>query len=890
MSSNTTVELDTFQNPDQKVSSTTTTAASAYTATNELGRSTSAELTETESIAQDQTFNGAWPLKRLDSFTELSDDIWDDLESDTCHRDHESWAENCCGRASSACKWLTPIVLISLVIIALTMQTTPSISSTSILDQSCDYCIHIKDSISNNPANQFFVANMTRQTNHCMDPNVIVDDRGYEPPTRTIRVLLSLIPIVMVFYGILILRLSSRYVAPATMLVTAYLGMEFFLTSSYFFGDSTATAAGKVLLSIADMLVWCVSDFAFNVFAALLLLRILEIWGIIESMRKEFEYIAPTRNAKIAVVGYCFAIALSVVAPGGSNFVVAGALLIHMNLLNLPETHPDRLAANSAIGSVCLFGNALTSPCGLLAIAVTVLGEEVGPLSLDPRDIARSESDLSEYAAEQVGKFAFQTMFVFYTVSPLIMVWLYNAGRTGFTASKTYQAIRSDIPMLLGLGLASSISALVTGWWIDYQLVALMAGGMPLALYYAFRMFQMAREASEAGVDMPKRNFSRYHWAPFGLLLLLLLALGLVPGLKDTLKGGDDGQDVDILNPTLLDIDNDGTKFQRRFSYLTNSGVMVIIVALLTPFIVPAPTTPPSVAGVSGGGVDAPFTESTARSVKRFRATVLRHRLRLAVLAASAGGFKHPLQELRPKGRIGPKEAHAVSPAMKPDSLIDSTQQAKPSSSGALDVKEAEAQPRAGDAGDAHDRDDDVAMKQIGTPRPWKALHHCFRDAFHEVLPVVISITAFASIAKLMGRFGMTLEIAEFIVDLLSGASTVYVAMMPLIAGIGSALTGSSTTSAFLFAQLQVQTARALGLINEITGHNSVYEIAAVHNLGSTFGEIISPMNAVVITLIRGVNGTEADLIKRVLPLAVGWLFATMIVAIVFIVPTNGFN
>jgi len=100
---------------------------------------------------------------------------------------------------------------------------------------------------------------------------------------------------------------------------------------------------------------------------------------------------------------------------------------------------------------------------------------------------------------------------------------------------------------------------------------------------------------------------------------------------------------------------------------------------------------------------------------------------------------------------------------------------------------------------------------------------------------------------------------------------------------IGSGLTGSTTTSNFLFAKLQVNTALSLKLIEP--GHNSVYEITAAQMMGASAGEIISPMNAVVILLMDGVDKKESGFIKDVFSIAVFWLILTMVVSLVFIVP-----
>jgi len=75
-----------------------------------------------------------------------------------------------------------------------------------------------------------------------------------------------------------------------------------------------------------------------------------------------------------------------------------------------------------------------------------------------------------------------------------------------------------------------------------------------------------------------------------------------------------------------------------------------------------------------------------------------------------------------------------------------------------------------------------------------------------------------------------------------------YAAFIPVIGMLGSGLTGSTTTSNFLFGQLQVETSIELGLIRP--GYNSVWEIAGGQVFGASAGEIISPMNAVFSTLL----------------------------------------
>lgn len=162
-------------------------------------------------------------------------------------------------------------------------------------------------------------------------------------------------------------------------------------------------------------------------------------------------------------------------------------------------------------------------------------------------------------------------------------------------------------------------------------------------------------------------------------------------------------------------------------------------------------------------------------------------------------------------------------------------------------------------------------------------IKECFLEAFHESQSVLISITAFASMAKLMASFEMTQTIALTFVDGLSSTPSLYAFFIPFIGMLGSGLTGSTTTSNFLFARLQVNTAINLNLIRP--GHNSIYEITAAQMLGSTAGEIISPMNAIVITLMRGVDKKESDLIKDLLPIAIMWMLLACVVSALFILP-----
>ena len=133
----------------------------------------------------------------------------------------------------------------------------------------------------------------------------------------------SLYPFICVFQGVLGYGLSSRYVAPFTLLVTIVLGMQLFICDVHASADTCSgwdgdllTIAGNVFFTIVDRVLWTIFEYAFNVFTAFFFLRVLQLWGVVESMREEFDDLARTPFRKTLLVIFCFAIIIAVVAPG----------------------------------------------------------------------------------------------------------------------------------------------------------------------------------------------------------------------------------------------------------------------------------------------------------------------------------------------------------------------------------------------------------------------------------------------------------------------------------------------------------------------------------------------------------------------------------------------
>lgn len=682
------------------------------------------------------------------------------------------------------------------------------------------------------------------------------DPEVFKPLPRGWRVLIGLIPIVVVFEGILSFKLSSRYVAPFSMVYTIVLGCMFFRDATFFRDNNTIPGVlGAATLVVVDRFFWAVVEYVFNVFAAFFFMRVLELWGLVESMRQEFSSMAKTPTRKVLVVGFCFAILLAVVAPGGSNYIVAGAILIEMNPSNLKGQ--ARLDKNVRIGTICLFGNALISAFNLLGICVTTIAEDIKELAFDhPNDI--------EYAGIHIGRLFSIQFFVFSWLSPLIMACLYSDQPT---IQAKLKELKPELPILLSTGFVYSLVQLLTAWFIGPELPCLTAGGLALAWYMLLEYW--------GHLSVPSLR-NRGYLLPFAILIAVLLLMRLVPYVEEGLIGdwGDGGTASSILDPWVWNVQSGGFVFKRTLPWLWHSGVIVTVIALLTPFIttyVPPPDTSKdeSEADTSDGtgddnasGCDLDADSSNDDHIGSVGISTPAGHKRVRLPAASS----LPLND----GTLT-----CWVPASADQTAVQAVQaeRARRRLRLAQFVVLALSRDRKQDANTNKNRRAVLAT--------------AFREAVADVLPVIASITAFAAIASLMDRFSMIQVVADFLVDGLSSAPALYALLMPFIGTLGSGLTGSTTTSNFLFGRLQATTAKQLELVQ--LSVNSVYEVAATNILGASAGEIVAPMNAVVITLMKGIGGTEARLIKAVMPLACAWLVATMVVSLLFLVPPGGF-
>ena len=133
------------------------------------------------------------------------------------------------------------------------------------------------------------------------------------------------------------------------------------------------------------------------------------------------------------------------------------------------------------------------------------------------------------------------------------------------------------------------------------------------------------------------------------------------------------------------------------------------------------------------------------------------------------------------------------------------------------------------------------------------------------------SILLLAVLATVMADTGMVSVLARSIAET---AGSAYPALAPLVGGVGSFMTGSTTTSNALFSRLQVDVAALLGVAPEV--------LLAAQTVGGNIGNALAPVVAVIGLTTVGQTELIGAVLRRVLP-ATLVLFALAAAAIMLL-------
>ena len=130
-----------------------------------------------------------------------------------------------------------------------------------------------------------------------------------------------------------------------------------------------------------------------------------------------------------------------------------------------------------------------------------------------------------------------------------------------------------------------------------------------------------------------------------------------------------------------------------------------------------------------------------------------------------------------------------------------------------------------------------------------------------------LTVMAVLGLAYVMNLSAQTLAIGNWI----AGAGGVLAFLSPIIGWLGTAVTGSDTSSNSLFGVLQVQAANASGLDPTL--------LASANSSGGVLGKMVSPQNLAIGAAAVGLGGREGDLFRRV----IGWSLLLLLIMCILV-------
>jgi lactate permease len=147
------------------------------------------------------------------------------------------------------------------------------------------------------------------------------------------------------------------------------------------------------------------------------------------------------------------------------------------------------------------------------------------------------------------------------------------------------------------------------------------------------------------------------------------------------------------------------------------------------------------------------------------------------------------------------------------------------------------------------------------------ALWTILKTSFSESRNMAITIISIVAMAKIMDYSGMTDSIALMLIAVFS---VFYPLIAPVIGMFGVFITGSNTTCAILFGNLQAGAARAIGV-------NPSW-IVSSNMSAAALGKMISPQSIAIGLRIGGLDGKEGAIIRQTLKYS---LFCVAIVCLI---------
>jgi lactate permease len=136
--------------------------------------------------------------------------------------------------------------------------------------------------------------------------------------------------------------------------------------------------------------------------------------------------------------------------------------------------------------------------------------------------------------------------------------------------------------------------------------------------------------------------------------------------------------------------------------------------------------------------------------------------------------------------------------------------------------------------------------------RPGDAVR-AYGASLNQLKWAIVTVASVLALAYVMNQSGQTLTLGTW----LAGAGTAFAFLSPMVGWLGTAVTGSDTSSNALFGALQVQAAHNAGL-NDVL-------MASSNSSGGVLAKMVSPQNLAIGSAAVGMAGREGDIFRYVI-------------------------
>jgi lactate permease len=164
-----------------------------------------------------------------------------------------------------------------------------------------------------------------------------------------------------------------------------------------------------------------------------------------------------------------------------------------------------------------------------------------------------------------------------------------------------------------------------------------------------------------------------------------------------------------------------------------------------------------------------------------------------------------------------------------------------------------------------------LVFSAAGRWKPGVAIK-AFKTTLTQCIPTSVGIISMVMMALVMVDSGMTFLLAQ---GMAKATGRLFPLASTYIGVLGAFLTGSGANSNVMFAALQVETAKALGISTVI--------IAAAQSVGGSIGGAVAPAKVLLGATMVGLDGRESEVMNKTVPYCAAVALCTGIVAWSFV-------